>query len=40
MRPPFSTDFEYDVWFEKKQADNILDDYYGEGFEDGKVLEL
>ena len=36
FKPLFNTDFEYDEWFEKKQEEKILDEYFGkEVREDG-----
>jgi len=31
--PKFNTDFEYDQWFERKQTEKILDEYFGKELE-------
>lgn len=32
----FDTDFEYDEWFEKKQEDKLLDQYFGIEIKEGE----
>lgn len=34
MKPKFNTDFEYDEWFEEKNKQKILDNYFGKKWRD------
>jgi len=36
MNPKFDSDYEFDEWSEKKQKQDILDNYFGKEWEDKK----